>query len=206
MPLRGSFRISCWTSASACLTPCPVSLQHTQACAERIKSDTTGQAHCTGQYFDFWHCVDHCVSVPWYLGWHVRARHPVLFPGPRSSTRHAHTQANRAHQNPVHLFPCSAGCPEDLRSIKVEKDGTRRPAYACDTTTAGIVARGVHGGCVSAWQTGACQYGPGCGGRLVSVPGASAARGPCPLYVGRGCRKREGGRGCSCVVELLAMG
>ena len=21
-------------------------------------------AHCTGQYFDFWHCVDHCVSPP----------------------------------------------------------------------------------------------------------------------------------------------
>ncbi|PNH01742.1 Cytochrome b-c1 complex subunit 6, partial [Tetrabaena socialis] len=33
-----------------------------KACAERIKSDTTGQAHCSGQYFDFWHCVDHCVS------------------------------------------------------------------------------------------------------------------------------------------------
>lgn len=33
-----------------------------QACAERIKSDKTGQAHCSGQYFDFWHCVDHCVS------------------------------------------------------------------------------------------------------------------------------------------------
>ena len=34
-----------------------------QACADRIKSDTTGQAHCSGQYFDFWHCVDHCVST-----------------------------------------------------------------------------------------------------------------------------------------------
>ena len=20
-------------------------------------------AHCTGQYFDFWHCIDHCVSA-----------------------------------------------------------------------------------------------------------------------------------------------
>ncbi len=20
-------------------------------------------AHCTGQYFDFWHCIDHCVSL-----------------------------------------------------------------------------------------------------------------------------------------------
>ncbi len=35
-----------------------------QACAERIKNDTTGQAHCSGQYFDFWKCVDHCVSTP----------------------------------------------------------------------------------------------------------------------------------------------
>jgi hypothetical protein len=25
-----------------------------QACVERIKADTTGQAHCSGQYFDFW--------------------------------------------------------------------------------------------------------------------------------------------------------
>ena len=35
----------------------------TQACAERIKDDTTGKKHCTGQYFDFYHCIDHCVSL-----------------------------------------------------------------------------------------------------------------------------------------------
>lgn len=34
-----------------------------QACVERIKSDDTGAAHCTGQYFDYWHCVDKCVSL-----------------------------------------------------------------------------------------------------------------------------------------------
>lgn len=33
-----------------------------EACVERIKSDTTGEAHCTGQYFDYWSCVDHCVA------------------------------------------------------------------------------------------------------------------------------------------------
>ncbi|KXZ52542.1 hypothetical protein GPECTOR_9g586 [Gonium pectorale] len=33
-----------------------------KACAERIKDDTTGQAHCSGQYFDFWKCVDHCAA------------------------------------------------------------------------------------------------------------------------------------------------
>ena len=32
-----------------------------QACAKRIEKDTTGEAHCTGQYFDMWKCIDHCV-------------------------------------------------------------------------------------------------------------------------------------------------
>jgi hypothetical protein len=34
-----------------------------QACVERIKADESGEAHCTGQYFDYWRCVDKCVSV-----------------------------------------------------------------------------------------------------------------------------------------------
>jgi hypothetical protein len=33
-----------------------------QECAERIKSDTTGEAHCTGWAFDYWKCVDKCVA------------------------------------------------------------------------------------------------------------------------------------------------
>lgn len=33
-----------------------------EACVDRIKSDTTGEAHCTGQYFDYWSCVDTCVA------------------------------------------------------------------------------------------------------------------------------------------------
>ncbi|KAJ9511761.1 hypothetical protein QJQ45_022634, partial [Haematococcus lacustris] len=45
-----------------CKAHCVKEWQAYKACAERIKSDTTGQAHCSGQYFDFWHCVDHCHS------------------------------------------------------------------------------------------------------------------------------------------------
>jgi len=33
-----------------------------EACAERIKKDTTGEAHCTGQYFDYWSCIDKCTA------------------------------------------------------------------------------------------------------------------------------------------------
>jgi ubiquinol-cytochrome c reductase subunit 6 len=33
-----------------------------QACAERVEKDTSGEAHCTGQYFDYWHCVDKCAA------------------------------------------------------------------------------------------------------------------------------------------------
>lgn len=33
-----------------------------QACIKRIDGDETGNKHCTGQYFDYWHCVDKCVS------------------------------------------------------------------------------------------------------------------------------------------------
>lgn len=33
-----------------------------QACENRVKEDETGHKHCTGQYFDYWSCVDKCVS------------------------------------------------------------------------------------------------------------------------------------------------
>lgn len=33
-----------------------------QACVKRIQGDDSGHKHCTGQYFDYWHCVDKCVS------------------------------------------------------------------------------------------------------------------------------------------------
>ncbi|QDZ25299.1 ubiquinol-cytochrome C reductase [Chloropicon primus] len=33
-----------------------------QECTDRVSKDTTGEAHCTGQYFDYWACIDHCVG------------------------------------------------------------------------------------------------------------------------------------------------
>lgn len=29
---------------------------------KRIEEDENGQKHCTGQYFDYWGCIDQCVS------------------------------------------------------------------------------------------------------------------------------------------------
>lgn len=40
-----------------------------EACIKRVENDTTGEAHCTGQYLDFWACIDKC----------VRVSHPPLF-------------------------------------------------------------------------------------------------------------------------------
>ncbi|KAI3827805.1 hypothetical protein L1987_01889 [Smallanthus sonchifolius] len=34
-----------------------------QGCVKRVQADETGHKHCTGQYFDYWHCVDKCVSI-----------------------------------------------------------------------------------------------------------------------------------------------
>ncbi|KAG6478231.1 hypothetical protein ZIOFF_061666 [Zingiber officinale] len=36
--------------------------KYMQACIERVKGDETGQKHCTGQYFDYWSCVDGLVA------------------------------------------------------------------------------------------------------------------------------------------------
>ncbi|WZZ57592.1 hypothetical protein YC2023_057699 [Brassica napus] len=32
------------------------------ACVKRIQGDDSGHKHCTGQYFDYWHCIDKCVA------------------------------------------------------------------------------------------------------------------------------------------------
>ena len=37
-----------------------------QACVKRVEADTTGHKHCTGQYFDFWSCIDKCVCARIY--------------------------------------------------------------------------------------------------------------------------------------------
>ncbi|MFS7985765.1 putative cytochrome b-c1 complex, subunit 6, ubiquinol-cytochrome C reductase hinge [Helianthus anomalus] len=33
-----------------------------QACVKRIEGDETREKHCTGQYFDYWHCIDRAVA------------------------------------------------------------------------------------------------------------------------------------------------
>jgi ubiquinol-cytochrome c reductase subunit 6 len=44
-------------------------MKEMQACTARVEAKIAAakpgeevHAHCTGQYFDFWHCIDHCVS------------------------------------------------------------------------------------------------------------------------------------------------
>jgi ubiquinol-cytochrome c reductase subunit 6 len=46
-----------------CKPGCIKQLVAYQECAKRITSDTTGEAHCTGQYFDYWGCIDKCVAT-----------------------------------------------------------------------------------------------------------------------------------------------
>jgi len=45
-----------------CKIHCVKELKAYEACADRIKNDATGEAHCTGQYFDFWRCIDGCAA------------------------------------------------------------------------------------------------------------------------------------------------
>ncbi|KAI0496054.1 hypothetical protein KFK09_022361 [Dendrobium nobile] len=45
-----------------CKPKCVKRLFDYQACVKRIDEDETGHKHCTGQYFDFWHCIDKCVA------------------------------------------------------------------------------------------------------------------------------------------------
>ena len=34
---------------------------------KRVDGDEHGQKHCTGQYFDYWGCIDQCVSNSTFL-------------------------------------------------------------------------------------------------------------------------------------------
>lgn len=47
----------------ACKVECVKEWQAYKDCAERIKSDATGEAHCTGWAFDYWKCIDKCVRA-----------------------------------------------------------------------------------------------------------------------------------------------
>ncbi|CAF2083255.1 unnamed protein product [Brassica rapa subsp. trilocularis] len=46
----------------SCKPKCVKPLLEYQACVKRIQGDESGHKHCTGQYFDYWHCIDKCVS------------------------------------------------------------------------------------------------------------------------------------------------
>ncbi|CAN1260120.1 Cytochrome b-c1 complex subunit 6-2, mitochondrial [Linum perenne] len=46
----------------SCKPKCVKPLIDYEACVKRIQGDEDGHKHCTGQYFDYWFCVDKCVS------------------------------------------------------------------------------------------------------------------------------------------------
>ncbi|GAV81145.1 UCR_hinge domain-containing protein, partial [Cephalotus follicularis] len=46
----------------ACKPKCVRSYLEYVECAKRVKVDESGHKHCTGQYFDYWSCIDKCVS------------------------------------------------------------------------------------------------------------------------------------------------
>ncbi|KAF9601272.1 hypothetical protein IFM89_018382 [Coptis chinensis] len=41
---------------------CVKILREYEACVKRIEGDESGHKHCTGQYFDYWSCVDTIVA------------------------------------------------------------------------------------------------------------------------------------------------
>nr|CAB3463153.1 unnamed protein product [Digitaria exilis] len=45
-----------------CKPLCVKSLYDYERCVKRVENDGSGQKHCTGQYFDYWSCVDKCVA------------------------------------------------------------------------------------------------------------------------------------------------
>ncbi|KAM7258422.1 hypothetical protein ACFE04_014163 [Oxalis oulophora] len=45
-----------------CKPKCVKPLIEYEACVKRIEGDESGTKHCTGQYFDYFNCVDRCVA------------------------------------------------------------------------------------------------------------------------------------------------
>ncbi|KAL3538596.1 hypothetical protein ACH5RR_001962 [Cinchona calisaya] len=45
-----------------CKAKCVREWRAYEDCVLRISKDKTGTKHCTGQYFDYWHCIDKCVA------------------------------------------------------------------------------------------------------------------------------------------------
>ncbi|XP_006359399.1 cytochrome b-c1 complex subunit 6-like [Solanum tuberosum] len=50
------------TMEVSCKPKCVRQLKDYQACTRRIEGDESGSKHCTGQYFDYWQCIDKCVA------------------------------------------------------------------------------------------------------------------------------------------------
>ncbi|XP_011044295.1 PREDICTED: uncharacterized protein LOC105139521 [Populus euphratica] len=46
----------------SCKPKCVKPLLEYEACVKRVEGDESGQKHCTGQYFDYWFCIDKCVA------------------------------------------------------------------------------------------------------------------------------------------------
>eukprot|EP00897_Mesotaenium_endlicherianum_P001552 jgi/Mesen1/1424/ME001303S00471 len=46
----------------SCKPRCVKQLLAYEACAERIEKSDNEEAHCTGQYFDYWKCIDKCAA------------------------------------------------------------------------------------------------------------------------------------------------
>ncbi|KAL5779153.1 hypothetical protein ACOSQ2_009890 [Xanthoceras sorbifolium] len=46
----------------ACKPKCVKPLIEYEACVKRVEGDDTGSKHCTGQYFDYFSCIDKCVA------------------------------------------------------------------------------------------------------------------------------------------------
>ncbi|KAL3572714.1 hypothetical protein D5086_026618 [Populus alba] len=46
----------------SCKPKCVKPLLEYQACVKRVEGDDSGHKHCTGQYFDYWFCIDKCVA------------------------------------------------------------------------------------------------------------------------------------------------
>ncbi|RXH92402.1 hypothetical protein DVH24_033298 [Malus domestica] len=55
----------------SCKPKCVKPFLEYQACVKRIQDDDSGHKHCTGQYFDFWSCIDKCLNA---------SKRYVLFP------------------------------------------------------------------------------------------------------------------------------
>uniref|UniRef100_A0A0E0F2V5 Cytochrome b-c1 complex subunit 6 n=1 Tax=Oryza meridionalis TaxID=40149 RepID=A0A0E0F2V5_9ORYZ len=45
-----------------CKPQCVKPLYEYEKCVKRVEKDDTGHKHCTGQYFDYWSCIDKCVA------------------------------------------------------------------------------------------------------------------------------------------------